>query len=154
MEEERYKMSEAKTYLKKLNRKRIQISTLEKQIANLDELVHSPLKAVTYDRDVVQTSHTGSEGTDKIVELADMEEKLIRLKTTLELDIDRVRDEIWSLPTDKFMELLSILYLEGYDLDGAAAEMGKSYDHVRHMHGAALAEFQKVVLDPRKETKG
>lgn len=143
-------MSEAKAYLKRLQRKRVQINTLEKQIESLEEIVHSPLKGVTYDRDVVQTSHTGADGTDKIVELVDMQNRMQRLKISLIEDIDRIKDEIWSMPTVQYMELLSIVYLEGSNLDEAAESMDKPYGSIRHMHGAALAEFQRVVLDPRK----
>lgn len=141
-------MSEAKRYLQRIQRRRVQIETLEGRIASLDELVHNPLKGVTYDRDVVQTSHTGS---DKIEELADMQAHLVRLKSDFEEERDSIMREIWILPTLAHMQLLSLVYIDGLTLQEAASYMGKSHDHVRHLHGSALAEFQRVVLDPRKE---
>lgn len=143
-------MSEAKAHLQKISRKRYQIRYLTERIRQLSEMVYDPLKAVTYDRDVVQVSHTGTEGTDKIVELADLKGRLSNLKAQLEISIDQARSEIWLLPTDKYMELLSMIYLEGMSLQEAADDMGKSYDWAKKAHGRALQEFQSVVLDPRK----
>ena len=111
--------------------------------AELDRLKRDmcSIKGVTYDGDKVQGGITDSM---KIVD------KIIELNNVINAEIDRLVDlkaeahnKIEKVCNEKFISLLTDIYINGYTLEQVAERMGKSYETIGGWHGEALQIFRK-----------
>lgn len=111
--------------------------------AELDRLKRDmcSIKGVTYDGDKVQGGITDSmKIVDKIIELNNLInaeiDKLVDLKAEAHQKIEKVCNE-------KFISLLTDIYINGYTLEQVAERMNKSYVTIYEWHGQALNIFRK-----------
>ena len=130
----------AKEYLKSI--KYLDHAINAKQ-AELDRLKRDmcSIKGVTYDGDKVQGGITDSmKIVDKIIELNNLInaeiDRLVDLKAEAHAKIEKVCNE-------KFISLLTDIYINGYTLEQVAERMDKSYETIRGWHGEALQIFRK-----------
>ena len=110
----------------------------------LDRLRHDAenIKAISYDKDKVQSS-APSDSTkiiDKIIDLSkeinSEIDRLIDLKAEAHTKINRVYNE-------KFISLLTNLYINGDTFEKAAEKMEKSCETIKTWHGQALQIFKE-----------
>ena len=111
--------------------------------AELDRLKRDmcSIKGVTYDGDKVQG---GISDSMKIVD------KIIELDNVINAEIDRLVDlkaeahtKIEKVCNEKFISLLTDIYINGFTLEQVAERMGKSYETIKGWHGEALQIFRK-----------
>ena len=132
-----------------------QLQTLEAKVKHeadmRDELRDKAygLKAVSYDRDHVQSSGRGNT-EDLIIKIVDMERASNgRLERYMDLKRDIV-DKICKLDNRQYIEVLYKRYVEHKRLEMIAVEMDYSYDRVRHLHGYALKSFGQLLKHDTK----
>ena len=118
-------------------------SAINAKQAELDRLKRDmcSIRGVTYDGDKVQGGITDSmKIVDKIIELNNVInaeiDKLVDLKAEAHQKIEKVCNE-------KFISLLTDIYINGYTLEQVAERMDKSYETIRGWHGEALQIFRK-----------
>ena len=111
--------------------------------AELDRLKRDmcSIKGVTYDGDKVQGGITDSmKIVDKIIELNNLInaeiDKLVDLKAEAHQKIEKVCNE-------KFISLLTDIYINGYTLEQVAEKADKTYMTICRWHGQALNIFRK-----------
>lgn len=111
--------------------------------SELDRLRHNAesIRGVSYDGDKVQG---GTIDNMKIVD------KIIDLNNVINAEIDRLVDlkaeahgKIEKVCNDKFISLLTDIYINGYTLEQVAERMNKSYVTICEWHGQALNIFRK-----------
>lgn len=130
----------AKEYLKSI--KYLDNAINAKQ-AELDRLKRDmcSIKGVTYDGDKVQG---GIADSMKIVD------KIIELNNIINAEIDRLVDlkaeahsKIEKVCNEKFISLLTDIYINGYTLEQVAEKADKTYMTICRWHGQALNIFRK-----------
>ena len=111
--------------------------------AELDRLKRDmcSIKGVTYDGDKVQGGITDSMRiVDKIIELNNIInaeiDRLVDLKADAHTKIEKVCNE-------KFISLLTDIYINGYTLEQVAERMNSSYSTICRYHGQALQLFRQ-----------
>lgn len=130
----------AKEYLRSIRYLDNAINTKQAELDRLKRDMCS-IKGVTYDGDKVQGGITDSM---KIVD------KIIELNNIINSEIDRLIDmksdahnKIEKVCNEKFISLLTDIYINGYTLEQVAERMGKSYVTICEWHGQALNIFRK-----------
>lgn len=130
----------AKEYLKSI---KYLDSAINSKLTELDKLRHDAenIRGISYDKDKVQGSAVDSM---KIVD------KIIELDNAINAEIDRLVDlkadahtKIEKVCNEKFVSLLTDVYINGFTLERVAERMNKSYETIRGWHGEALQVFRK-----------
>lgn len=118
-------------------------SAINAKQAELDRLKRDmcSIKGVTYDGDKVQGGISDSMRiVDKIIELNNIInaeiDRLVDLKSEAHNKIEKVYNE-------KFISLLTDIYINGYTLEQVAEKMNKTYMTICRWHGQALNIFRK-----------
>lgn len=118
-------------------------NSINAKLTELDRLRHNAesIRGVSYDGDKVQG---GISDSMKIVD------KIIELDNVINAEIDRLVDlkadahtKIEKVCNEKFISLLTDIYVNGYTLEQVAERMEKSYETIRGWHGEALQIFRK-----------
>ena len=118
-------------------------NSINAKLTELDRLRHNAesIRGVSYDGDKVQG---GISDSMKIVD------KIIELDNVINAEIDRLVDmkseahnKIEKVCNEKFISLLTDIYINGYTLEQVAERMGKSYVTICEWHGQALNIFRK-----------
>lgn len=138
----------AKQYLSRVHALRRQIEALEDQVEYLTTKA-AGVKGITYDADKVETS------PDNVLESAMIEaaeaknqlnERILEYSRTVLL----IESQISALDNADYVELLTLRYIttdrhgKRLTLERIARMMHRSPERIWHMHGEALAEFEKV----------
>ena len=145
----------AKEYLGKIQTYKQIMQTYADRI---ETLYHDAagIKAIVYDKDRVQVSPENR--FEQIMAKIDAEaRKWAAARLKYEKEVQKRVEQIAGMERAEYAELLRMRYIEGMNLlqitlaikdkDGGQRY---SYDHVKHMHGWALAEFQKKYLSNTK----
>lgn len=132
-----------KRYLKQIIRLQKSIEYRKEQLEELRELSTS-IGSFDYSKDIVDTTPTGDGMEKKIIKIADLEADLTRKIILYTAKKNQIIEEIESLEEPKYVEILMKMYVEDKSLEEVAVEMAYSYDRVRHLHGLALVEFEKI----------
>lgn len=110
--------------------------------SELDRLRHNAesIRGVSYDGDKVQGGITdGMKIVDKIIELNNIInveiDRLVDLKAEAHQKIEKVCNE-------KFISLLTDIYINGYTFEQVAERMNSSYSTICRYHGEALQAFR------------
>ena len=118
-------------------------SAINAKQSELDRLKRDmcSIKGVTYDGDKVQGGITDSmKIVDKIIELNNLInaeiDKLVDLKAEAHQKIEKVCNE-------KFISLLTDIYINGYTLEQVAERMEVNYRTICRWYGEALQVFRK-----------
>ena len=118
-------------------------NSINAKLTELDRLRHNAesIRGVSYDGDKVQGGiMDGMKIVDKIIELNNVInaeiDRLVDLKADAHTKIEKVCNE-------KFISLLTDIYINGFTLEQVAERMGKSYVTICEWHGQALNIFRK-----------
>ena len=118
-------------------------NSINAKLTELDRLRHNAesIRGVSYDGDKVQG---GVSDSMRIVD------KIIELNNVINAEIDRLVDlkaeahtKIAKVCNEKFISLLTDIYINGFTLEQVAERMGKSYVTICEWHGQALNIFRK-----------
>ena len=130
----------AKEYLRSIKYLDSAINAKQSELDRLKRDMCS-IKGVAYDGDKVQGG---------IVDSMKIVDKIIELNNVINAEIDRLVDlkadahnKIEKVCNEKFISLLTDIYINGYTLEQVAERMDKSYETIRGWHGEALQIFRK-----------
>lgn len=107
-------------------------------------------KAITYDKDKVQTSPRRAM-EETVTDMVDAENKLNQLAASYQEAILLRTAQIMTMDKPEHAEVLLLRYVEDHDgrqltLGEIAEQMHKSFDRVAHLHGEALKAFEERYL--------
>ena len=145
----------AKEYLSKIQIYRRAILSTQLRIKELEHQA-SGIRAITYDRDKVQTSPENRK-EDIMIKVDALTRKLTRQITKYQSEVLKREKQIAELERAEYAQVLQMKYIDGMNLLQITLAMRDadggqrySYDHVKHMHGWALNAFQKKYLTNTK----
>lgn len=145
----------AKEYLNKIHRDLKTAEALHGKISALRSEMEG-LKAVTYDRDRVQTS-PADRMSEMIPRLVDLEEKYAKAVADYYEGILVRVQQIAEIGRADYEEILRLRYIEvnkegkRYTLEEIAVKTHRSFDRVAHLHGDALEAFRRKYLKDDKQ---
>lgn len=99
-----------------------------------------------YSKERVQTSNLGGQIENPVIRYIALEQEINEDILLLQQTKDKITGEIHNINNPDFIKLLYKRYVESVKLGVIAKEMQYSYDRIRHMHGEALKEFEKINL--------
>lgn len=133
-------MVTAKEYLRSI---KYLDNSINAKLTELDRLRHNAesIRGVSYDGDKVQGGiMDGMKIVDKIIELNNIINaeinRLVDLKAEAHTKIEKVCNE-------KFISLLTDIYINGFTLEQVAERMNSSYSTICRYHGQALQLFRQ-----------
>lgn len=137
----------AKEYLQQLKRLDTLIDLKNKELDDLQLRVKS-IGSMNFSEERVQTSPSEDAPFVKLIE------KIVDLQAEINAEIDifvdtkrRIISQIQALKNPKFIDLLYKCYVEYKSLMQISSEMNFSYDHIKHLHGYALEDFEHKILN-------
>ena len=83
----------------------------------------------------------------RIITLLRKERKISQAIDELADEKQRIMKQIDAIEDERFVEILLRRYVHMEKLEDIARDMNYSYDHMRHLHGFALAEFSRIHLN-------
>lgn len=143
---------DAKQYLRQIRVMETRISMRQRQIRDLRRAM-SYIKSMDYSADRVQTSPDGSGFTNEAIRLADLELEARRQIDECEAIRARIIRQISALPDQRYVDVLSGVYIHRRDLMDLADDMHYDYYWVCHLHGEALRAFEAHYPDIRNQTQ-
>lgn len=133
----------AKEYLGQINALKNKARRKQRELDEVRELA-TCIGAIDYSKEVVNTTKTGDTIERKVIKIDEVERELketieacLNLQHTITREIDLIENET-------LKELLFMRYVEGMKLEQIATKMNYSFSRVRHLHGIALVEFDKL----------
>lgn len=145
----------AKEYLSKIQIYHRAILSTQLRIEELEHQA-SGIRAITYDRDKVQTSQE-NRIEDITIKVDALTRKLTRQIMKYQSEVLKREKQIAELERAEYAQVLQMKYIDGMNLLQITLAMRDadggqrySYDHVKHMHGWALNAFQKKYLNNTK----
>lgn len=126
-----------------------QVERLNKMISNkLSEIYQVKSMAlnisVLNEEDKVQTSRSKDRIGDMVSKMVDLEKEAQEYVNTYTELRRKVIMQIDSMPKENHYRVLFAKYIEDKTFDVIADEMGYSWRQIIRIHGAALAEFEKM----------
>ena len=118
-------------------------NSINAKLTELDRLRHNAesIRGVSYDGDKVQGG---------IIDSMKIVDKIIELNNVINAEIDRLVDlkaeahtKIEKVCNEKFISLLTDIYISGYTLEQVAEKTDKTYMTICRWHGQALNIFRK-----------
>lgn len=139
----------AKKYLSEIHLQRNRCKILEEQAEQLRCQIEG-VKGITYDKDKVQTSVTNAV-EDQLAKLIDIERQYTKALAEFNTMFLHREKQIAQMGKPEYIRILQLRYLETdngqrLSLEKIAVLTHWSYDHVRHLHGEALAAFGRKYL--------
>lgn len=102
-----------------------------------------------YSKERVQTSNLGGQIEDRIIRYVSLESEITENIFMLQQMKDKITGEIHNLNNSDYIILLYKRYVECKTLGQIAKDMHYSYDRIKHMHGNALMDFEKINLSTK-----
>ena len=140
----------AKQYLMQLASIDYDIAAKRRQLERLREDSYS-LRGIAYDGGRVQSSPTGSGIEDKAIALVavqkDLETKIVDYHEMRA----RIETQISALPDKRYRDILTLRYVDGLTIQGAASVMGYDYVWACKLHGTALLCFERMWLSKSRQ---
>nr|DAL88895.1 MAG TPA: Protein of unknown function (DUF1492) [Caudoviricetes sp.] len=99
-----------------------------------------------YSKERVQTSNHGGQIENPVIRYISLEQEISEDVLNLQQIKDKITREIHNINNADFIKMLYKRYVECESLWSIAKDMGYSYDRIRHIHGEALKEFEKINL--------
>ncbi len=131
-----------KKYLRQIERYDRLIKNKRLEIERLEALL-STIPALPYDKDKVISSGSQDKLGDSVSKLFDEKTELERMQNDYTIKRNRIIEQIESLPDNRHMIVLSMLYLECKELWEIPNETPYSYSYAKRLHSDALKEFEK-----------
>ena len=135
-----------KDFLNEYRKLKIRIKGKQDQINELRESLGG-LKAIRYDLDKVQASHSGDPMLDGFVQIEEKSESVAGDIVRLTELCDDILNRIGRMDTPVFMELLTRRYINDQSFEQISVSMGYSYKSTLNYHGDALREFEAANED-------
>ena len=131
--------SDARNYLKQIEKMDIQIKQKQLQLAELKEFALS-YGSFNYDQDKVITS-TDNKSMNKVVSYVDIEKDIQKTCQEYAELKNKIINEIHGLKNKTYVEVLHIKYIEYKDTEDIMNEMHYSFDYSKHILGNAITAF-------------
>ncbi len=135
----------AKEYLLQIETLQTKIEQKRQRAKEYRELALSS-GGFDYSKERVQTSNLGGQIENPVIRYIALEQEISEDVLNLQQIKDKITGEIHNINNPDFIKLLYKRYVESINLSVIAKEMQYSYDRIRHMHGEALKEFEKINL--------
>jgi DNA-directed RNA polymerase specialized sigma subunit len=129
----------AKEYLGQLRKLNVRISIVREDIMRLRARAESMTVTLS---EKVQSSPRDT-FSDNMAKLVDREAQLESLCDVYDTMVAHILDEILQMPNELYSSILYKRYASGLSLDEIAKILHYSHDRVRHLHGEALAAFER-----------
>lgn len=129
----------AKEYLGQLRKLNVRISIVREDIMRLRARAESMTVTLS---EKVQSSPRDT-FSDNMAKLVDREAQLESLCDVYDTMVAHILDEILQMPNQLYSSILYKRYASGLSLDEIAKILHYSHDRVRHLHGEALAAFER-----------
>jgi len=131
----------AKDYLRQVRTLDLKIESRTKEKEDLRERAMC-VSAVRTDGDKVTNSGSPETFEGLIAKVADMEAEVDELVDEFVTLRHRIIGEIHGLEDPRYIQLLTLRYIDYMNLDEIGEYMHYSYEHTRRLHGEALQEFE------------
>lgn len=102
-----------------------------------------------YSKERVQTSNLEGQIEDRIIQYVSLESEITENIFMLQQMKDKITGEIHNLNNSDYIILLYKRYVECKTLGQISKDMHYSYDRIKHMHGNALMDFEKINLSTK-----
>ena len=134
----------AKEYLSKIRKLDIQVAQRITELNQMRERL-SIITGIDYSKDRVQTMP--STGNKQIEAIVDMENEILRLVQEETETKHKIIGEIQQLENPIYVDILFRRYVECHSFEKISCDMGYVYNYVCNLHGEALEDFAKQVLN-------
>mgnify|MGYP002549223405 FL=1 len=138
-------MDKAKEYLLQIEVLQAKIEQKRQRAKEYRELALTS-KGFDYSKERVQTSNHGGQIENPVIRYIALEQEISEDVLNLQQIKDKITREIHNINNADFIKMLYKRYVECESLWSIAKDMGYSYDRIRHIHGEALKEFEKINL--------
>lgn len=135
-----------KEYLRQLKTASIKIEQKEDELERLKAAAESISANTESER--VQTTPKDRVSED-VARIMDLKEEINRDIEKLLILRNKIINEIQSLDSPVYIDILYKRYVEYKTLEEIAVEMSYSYTRLRHLHGRALQGFKKKYMDKK-----
>lgn len=125
---------------------RDQIRQQELYVQELRSLIDG-VKAVSYDKDKVQSSADGDPMLECFIKIEQAEEKLKVLKGRYIRHCMNVIDKIKRIPRTDYQKFLYLIYIDDLSISQASEKMNWSYEYGKKQHTRALKEYASCPHD-------
>lgn len=125
---------------------RDQIRQQELYVQELRSLIDG-VKAVSYDKDKVQSSADGDPMLECFIKIEDAEKKLKVLEGHYIRHCMNVIDKIKRIPRTDYQKFLYLIYIDDLSISQASEKMKWSYEYGKKQHTRALKEYQSCPHD-------
>lgn len=143
---------DARNYLRQIHRLEALISMRQRQIKDLRKSM-AYMKSMDYSADRVQTSPDGSGFTSDVIRLVDMELEIERKIYQCEHLRETIIGQIERMPDQRYIDVLSGIYIHRKDLMDLADDLHYDYYWVCHLHGEALSAFERQYPEILNQTQ-
>ena len=133
----------AKQYLMQLGCIDHDIAAKKRQLERLREDSYT-LRGISYDGAHVQSSPTGSGVENNAITLAAVQKELELKIIDYHETRSRMETQIAAIPDKRYRDMLTLRYVDGLTIRGAASVMGYDYVWACKLHGAALMAFERL----------
>ena len=125
---------------------RDQIRQQELYVQELRSLIDG-VKAVSYDKESVQSSGSSDPMLECFIKIEQAEEKLKVLKGQYVRHCMNVIDKIKRIPRTDYQKFLYLIYIDDLSISQASEKMNWSYEYGKKQHTRALKEYQSCPHD-------
>lgn len=144
----------AKDYLKQLKVYQVKIDQMNEEINNL-KIIATGTGSLGNNPDKVQSSRSCEDKmADMVSRYSDMELEMQTVRWEYAKLRQKIISEIHLLTDSRYIQILYLHYVDNKRLEEIACSMTKangdsySFDHINALHGEALIEFEKKILNP------
>lgn len=130
----------AKAYLEEIGVISARIEQKEIQLECLRETAGGAA-AIRYDKVQIQNSAVGDMLEKKVIELMELEERIMVEKVHLEKLRDQIISQIHELDDERYIKVLFKRYVERKSYELIAVECSYTYDYIRELHSDAIRAF-------------
>ena len=131
-----------KKYLRQIERYDRLIRNKRLEIERLEALI-STVPALPYDKDIVISSGDQDKLGNDVAKLLDARSELEQLIDDYSIKRTHIIEQIESMPDNRHMIVLSMLYLEYKELWEVPNDTNYTYTYAKNLHSAALKEFER-----------
>lgn len=140
----------AKEYLGRIKNLTTKIEQLKLELRELEDAAIG-ISGVDYSKELIQSSSSGEPAFVKLMpKISDLK---IQIANTIEEYVvlrHKTINQIHQLENDVYIQVLFKTYAENKSLEIVADELHYSYGYTRHLHRAALIEFEKIFANDLK----
>ena len=135
-----------KEYLGQVRKLRLMIEQRQKELDQLAEQKLGAVSGIDYSKIPVKGARrVGASFEQAAIKSLDLTAEIAGLISEYTGLKHKIIGEIQQLDKPEYMQVLYKRYVEDKRWEVIAVEMGYSCDHVRHLHGWALRDFEKSI---------